>query len=326
MAIKCVGKKTKFYPDSFLNLFIKAEVAICFKLFIAENMQVRNSKLAPGLYIVATPIGNARDITLRALDVLTSADVVVCEDTRITGKLFSMHNVSTPLKAYHEHNGEKMRPKILAHLNDGQAVALVSDAGTPLISDPGYQLVAAVREAGYEVFSVPGASSPVAALSIAGMPSDRFLFVGFLPPKTKARQGALSNIGDIAATLIVFENAKRLAALLSDIYNVLGDRDVAVCRELTKKFEEVKRGNASGLAAHYQETGPPKGEIVVLIHGRSDADVLWEKKDVERALIIHLEASGTRQAADEVAALSGWRRREVYQLALESQSENGGGR
>ena len=288
-------------------------------------MQAHSTHLATGLYVVATPIGNARDITLRALDVLAGADVVLCEDTRITSKLFSLHGLTTPLLAYHEHNGAKIRPKILDRLAAGQAVALVSDAGTPLISDPGYQLVAAVQAAGHEVVAVPGPSSPVAALSISGMPSDRFLFAGFLPPKSKARQTSLSELADIAATLVLFESARRLPALLADIAEVMGDREVAICRELTKKFEEVRRGGAVALAAHYAAAGPPKGELVVLVRGRGAQDHVWEKDAVVAALRERLSVSGTREAAEAVAKLSGWRRRAVYQLALEVQDQNDGG-
>ena len=289
-------------------------------------MQARTTQLDAGLYIVATPIGNARDITLRALDVLTSADVVLCEDTRITGKLFSLHGLATPLLAYHEHNGAKMRPKILKRLSAGHAVALVSDAGTPLISDPGYQLVSAAQAAGHDVMTVPGPSSPVAALSISGMPSDRFFFAGFLPPKSKARQNSLSELSDIPATLVLFESARRLAALLADIVTVMGDREVAICRELTKKFEEVRRGPATALAAHYADAGPPKGELVIIVRGRGAQEHLWDRDAVMEALAEHLSASGTRDAADAVAALSGWRRRAVYQLALELQTDQDEGR
>lgn len=288
-------------------------------------MQTRNSTFSSGLYVVATPIGNARDITLRALDVLAAADIVLCEDTRITGKLFALHGLKTPLQAYHEHNGEKIRPKILARLSEGQVVALVSDAGTPLISDPGYQLVTAVQAAGHEVVSVPGPSSPIAALSIAGMPSDRFLFVGFLPPKSKARQTSLTGLADFAATLVLFESARRLPALLADIETVLGDRDVAICRELTKKFEEVRRGPVSRLIADYAREGPPKGELVVLVRGRAAEELLWDKDAVMQALSLQLAHAGTREAAASVAATSGWRRRDVYRLALDLQEKLGGG-
>ena len=293
-------------------------------------MQIRNTKLETGLYVVATPIGNARDITLRALDVLMAADLVLCEDTRITSKLFSLHGLNTPLLAYHEHNGEKVRPKILSRLAEGQVIALVSDAGTPLISDPGYQLVSAVQAQGHEVISVPGPSSPIAALSIAGMPSDRFLFAGFLSSKSKARQNSLSELAELAATLVLFESARRLPALLADIVTVLGDRDVAICRELTKKFEEVRRGGAVALAAYYDENGPPKGELVVLIKGRSAQDLLWDRAAVVEALTDQLGSAGTRTASDTVAELSGWRRRTVYQLALElladkSEAQDGSG-
>ncbi|MGC6475965.1 MAG: 16S rRNA (cytidine(1402)-2'-O)-methyltransferase [Parvibaculales bacterium] len=301
-------------------------VAISAKLFFVKNMQeipntdfLQGETIAPGLYVVATPIGNARDISLRALDVLAGVDVVLCEDTRITKKLFALHGLSNKMQAYHEHNGDKMRPKILGWLAEGQSVALVSDAGTPLISDPGYPLIVAAREAGAKIVSVPGPSSPMAALSIAGLPTDKFMFLGFLPSKKNARQKALQDVVSLSATLVLFESAKRLTALLGDIDYILGARQVVVCRELTKKFEEVVAGTAAGLKAQYEASGPPKGEIVVLIKG-AEALEKWSKAEVETALHTQLPEKGTRRAADEIAILSGWPRREVYQLALAQQN------
>ncbi len=296
-------------------------VAICLKLFSARAVRQIKQNFKTGLYVVATPIGNMRDITLRALDILACADLVLCEDTRVTRKLFSHHGLATPLQTYHEHNGEKMRPKVIARLAKGEVIALISDAGTPLISDPGYQLISNVRHEGFDVIAVPGASSPIAALSIAGLPPDKFMFFGFLPPKTKARQKALLEVRDLCATLIVFESAHRLASLLADIHHVLGDREVAVCRELTKKFEQVKRARAENLIAYYQGAGAPKGEIVVLIKGAHGQDAKWDADELRGALVLALVKVGTKKAADEVAELSGWSRRDVYQLALKLQNE-----
>ena len=317
---KCVRKKTKIVKPHIRM------VAILAKLFFVKHMQeisntvsLRPDMIAAGLYVVATPIGNARDISLRALDVLAGVDVVLCEDTRITKKLFALHGLSNQMQAYHEHNGDKMRPKILNWLAAGKSVALVSDAGTPLISDPGYPLIVAARAAGANIVSVPGPSSPMAALSIAGLPTDKFMFLGFLPPKKTARQKALQDVASLSATLVLFESAKRLSALLGDIDHILGAREVVVCRELTKKFEEVVAGTAADLQAQYNEKGPPKGEIVVLIKG-AGALAAWSKAEVEAALLAQLPEKGTRRAADEVATLSGWARREVYQLALAMQS------
>src|SRR5690349_3066557 len=198
-------------------------------------------KAAAGLYLVATPIGNLGDVTLRALEVLAGSDVIACEDTRVTRKLTERYGIATPLTPYHEHNAAEARPKLLARLAEGQAVALVSDAGTPLISDPGYKLVRAAREAGIDVIALPGASAVLAALSVAGLPTDRFFFEGFLPPKQSARQKRIAAIAAIPATLILFETGPRIADSLTDLAAGLGAREAAVCRELTKLHEEVKR-------------------------------------------------------------------------------------
>ena len=223
--------------------------------------------LSPGLYLVATPIGNAADITLRALDVLGRADALACEDTRRTRALMAMHGLALgrrPMVAYHDRNGAARRPQILGWLGDGRSVAYASDAGTPLIADPGYRLVEAARAAGHEVYGVPGPSALLAALSVAGLPTDRFLFLGFLPPRRPARRTALAEVAGVKATLVAFESPRRIAATLADMATVLGEgRPAAVARELTKRFEEVRTGALGELAVLYAgET--PKGEIVVL--------------------------------------------------------------
>lgn len=281
---------------------------------------------ASGLYIVATPIGNARDITLRALDVLERAHKVYCEDTRITKKLFSLHGIRRRPHSYHEHNAAAVRSEILNHLDKGLSVALVSDAGTPLISDPGYRLVNEVRDAGHDVFSVPGPSSPIAALSIAGFPSDRFMFAGFLPPKSAARLAALGELADVPATLVLFESPKRLAGLMRDIQSVMPARRAAICRELTKAFEEVRVGTPEDLLDGLQKDGAVRGEIVVLIHPPADREKMSEA-EVRDILASALKSQKLKTAAGRVAALSGWSRRDVYQLALglsdASQAEDG---
>lgn len=287
-----------------------------------DKISLRHDKLEGGLYIVATPIGNARDITLRALDVLRHADKVLCEDTRVTSKLFSLHGLTTRLTAYHEHNAEKMRPVILQALHDGEAVALVSDAGTPLISDPGYRLVRACRDEGLEVRAVPGVSAPIAALSIAGLPSDKFMFVGFLSAKKTQRRKALESHQNIPATLMLFESAKRLTGLLTDINDIMGARPVAICRELTKKFEQVLSGTAAELLAIYERDGTPKGEITVLIHPPTENMDEWNAAEVEASLRTALADMHTREAANLVAAQSGWSRRGVYQLALQISAKH----
>lgn len=204
-----------------------------------------DAPLAPGLYVVATPIGNLRDITLRALDVLHAADLVLAEDTRVAGKLLSAYGLSARLERYDEHGAERTRPKAMAALAEGKRVALVSDAGTPLVSDPGYRLVKAAAEVGFPVFPIPGASALLAGLSVAGLPTDRFLFAGFPPPKSAARRTFLEELAGLRATLVFFEGGSRLAASLADMAAVLGDREAVVCRELTKLYETVIRGRLS---------------------------------------------------------------------------------
>jgi 16S rRNA (cytidine1402-2'-O)-methyltransferase len=271
--------------------------------------------ISPGLYIVATPIGNLRDITLRALDTLSGADFVLAEDTRTTKRLFAHYGISTALEPYHEHNAAKVRPAIVERLVGGARVALVSDAGTPLVSDPGYKLVRAAVEAGVRVYTVPGASAAVAALTVAGLPSDRFLFAGFLPPRGAARRGALAELRAAPATLIFDEAGPRLGAALADMAAVLGDRPGAVARELTKLYEEVVRGPLSELAARYADA-PPRGEIVVLVAPPDGAALDAGDTEVDARLAAALQTLSLRDAADQVAGTTGRPRREVYQRAL----------
>ncbi|MFW2541296.1 16S rRNA (cytidine(1402)-2'-O)-methyltransferase [Primorskyibacter sp. 2E107] len=268
--------------------------------------------------MVATPIGNARDITLRTLDILRDADVLAAEDTRSLRRLLEIHGVplgERPLIAYHDHNGARARPRLLAALEAGQSVAYASEAGTPMISDPGFDLMRAAQEAGYPTTSAPGASAVVTALTLAGLPTDRFLFAGFLPNASGARKKALGELGPLPATLVFYESPKRLGAMLSDAAQVMGDaRDAAVCRELTKKFEEVRRGTLAELAAFYGET-QAKGEIVVLI-SKGEAPVVSETV-IEDAIKEALETMSVRDAADSVSARLGVKRRPVYQLAMQ---------
>lgn len=287
---------------------------------VSKPMTHAKGGLKSGLYVVATPIGNAKDITLRALDVLMQADKVYCEDTRITKKLFSLHGIQRKPDSYHEHSSDHVRAEILHHLENGLTVALVSDAGTPLISDPGYRLVKEVRDAGQEVFSVPGASSPVAALSVAGFPSDRFLFAGFLPTKSAARQTALGELVDIPVTLVLFESPKRLTGLLKDIDAVMPDREAAICREMTKAYEEVLVGAPAELIETLDANASARGEVVVLIHPPAARERMSEA-DVRESLRVALQSQPLKTAAARVAALSGWSKRDVYQLAL-TFSEN----
>jgi 16S rRNA (cytidine1402-2'-O)-methyltransferase len=281
--------------------------------------KVPGKPLAPGLYIVATPIGNLRDITLRALDVLKGADAVLCEDTRITSRLFSAYGIDRPLVAYHDHNARKVMPRILDRLRDGQVLALVSDAGTPLVSDPGYRLVRQAVKNGVAVTPIPGASAMLAALAVAGLPTDRFLFAGFLPEKSGARKRALEDVADIGATLVFYESPRRLAASLADMADVLGARDAAVCRELTKLHEEARRGPLDELARHYNEAGAPRGEVVVLVGPPAEAEE--PVQDVDALLRAALEETSLKDAAARVARLTGAPKREVYNRALELASK-----
>ncbi|NQV84917.1 MAG: 16S rRNA (cytidine(1402)-2'-O)-methyltransferase [Rhodospirillales bacterium] len=271
-----------------------------------------------GLAIVATPIGHSRDITLRALDIIEQADTIACEDTRVTAKLLSLHGLSRPLVAYHEHNAEKMRPELIKRLKQGQTVALVSDAGTPMISDPGYKLVRACLDEDIPVVPIPGASSVLAALVVSGLPTDRFFFAGFLPPKTVARKKALGSLINIPGSLVVLESTRRLAGSLADMADVLGPRPAVVARELTKMFEELRHGPLPALAEHYRNQGPPKGEVTIVIGPPSDHIV--DDRDLDQRLADALKDCSVRDAADIVAAATGLPRRQIYARALALKS------
>ncbi|MBT8001565.1 MAG: 16S rRNA (cytidine(1402)-2'-O)-methyltransferase [Rhodospirillales bacterium] len=272
-------------------------------------------KPQPGLYVVATPIGNARDITLRALDVLRTCDVIACEDTRVTGKLLSLHDISAKLIPYHEHNAEKARPAIIKRVKNGETVALVSDAGTPVVSDPGLNLVQAFADEGLPVTALPGPSATLTALVLSGLPSDRFLFAGFLPSKSGKRKKALGELANTPATLIFLESAKRLATSLADMAEILGPRPAAVTRELTKMFEEVRRDSLEVLAETYAAEGAPKGEITIVV-GPPKAEQTATAEDIDEMLVEALKAASVRDATAEVAEVTGWPKRDVYARAL----------
>ncbi len=270
-------------------------------------------QLSPGLYIVATPIGNLGDITLRAIDTLRGAAAIACEDTRITGKLLHHLGLEKRMIRYDDHAGENDRARLLALATEAP-VALVSDAGTPLISDPGFRLVRAAREAGIAVTSLPGPSAAVVALTLSGLPSDRFLFAGFLPAKDKARRDTLAELAAVPATLVFYETAPRLDDALAAIGEVLAGREVAVARELTKKFEECRSGPAADLAAHYR-AHPPKGEIVLLVGPPVAAPA--SAADADALLRAELAAAKPSQAAARVAKATGLDRKMLYARALE---------
>jgi 16S rRNA (cytidine1402-2'-O)-methyltransferase len=270
--------------------------------------------LEPGLYVVATPIGNLRDITLRALDILGAVDRVYAEDTRVARKLLDAYGLKPRLGIYHDHDADAARAEILAALAAGASVALISDAGTPLISDPGFKLARAALEAGHRVFPIPGPSALLAGLVASGLPSDRFLFAGFLPPKQAARRAALAKLAEIDATLVLFETGPRLPDALADMADVLGARPATVARELTKLFEETRRGALDELAAHYAHAGAPKGEIVVVIgppvQGEEVSD---EALDAFLAGVIE---HGVKEAASRAAEALGVPRKRAYARAL----------
>lgn len=273
------------------------------------------SNLAPGLYITATPIGNASDITLRALNVLKDCDVIVAEDTRVTARLLAIHGISRPLLSYNDHNAPSMRPRLLAKLRDGARLALVSDAGTPLISDPGLKLVRAALAENLPVTPVPGPSAALAALSAAGLPTDRFLFAGFLPAKRSARRAALETLCSVPASLVFFESSGRLAAALADMADILGPRDGAVGREITKLHEEFRRAPLTKLAAHYAKAPSPKGEITVVTAPPPPAQAPGTAR-IDALLTSALPFMPVRAAAALVAEATGATRRTVYARAL----------
>jgi 16S rRNA (cytidine1402-2'-O)-methyltransferase len=270
--------------------------------------------LAPGLYVTATPIGNARDITLRARDALAACDLIAAEDTRVTSKLLSIYGISKPLTAYNDHNAARERPKLLAKLKGGARVVLVSDAGTPLVSDPGYKLVREVLAEGLPVHALPGASAPLTALALAGLPTDRFLFAGFLSHKQGERRSALEELRSLRATLIFFESPQRLGAALADMMEIFGNRSAAVARELTKLHEEVRRDDLAALAKHYADAEPPRGEVTLLVGPAPDAEPDYAR--AEKLLADALQFMPVRAAADLIAEALDLPRRETYNRAL----------
>jgi 16S rRNA (cytidine1402-2'-O)-methyltransferase len=267
----------------------------------------------PGLYLVATPIGNLRDITLRALDVLAAADLVLAEDTRVGAKLLSAYGLSRPLERYDDHAGQRVRPKVIEALKAGRVVALISDAGTPLVNDPGFRLVREAVKAGVAVHPVPGPSSVLAALTLAALPTDRFLFAGFPPPKQGARRSFLEELRPVRATLVLFETGPRLHESLTDMAETLGSRPAAVARELTKLYETCIRGTLPELAAD-PRLSEPKGELVVVV-GPGAAEAA-SAEDADAALASALERLGPAEAASEVARALGLPRRDLYRRAI----------
>lgn len=269
--------------------------------------------VSPGLYIVATPIGNLRDITLRALDVLRAADVVLAEDTRVAAKLLSAYDLKKKLIRYDDHAGPQVVPEILERLRAGQVIAQISDAGTPLISDPGFRLVEAARDAGAKIHPIPGASSVLAALCLAGLPTDRFMFAGFMPVKSAARQTFLGEFVSLRTTLVFFETGPRLHAALTDMLTILGDRGACICRELTKLYETGHRGTLASLVSD-PALAEPKGEIVIVVAPPVEQP---SAESLDDALRLALEHYSPSDAAKQLADVFGVPRKVIYQKALE---------
>jgi 16S rRNA (cytidine1402-2'-O)-methyltransferase len=285
--------------------------------FVAFGLRAEAEPIAPGLHVVATPIGNLRDITLRALGTLAAADAVIAEDTRVSRTLLAHYGIATPLVTYHEHNAAAMRPVLLERLRKGEKLALISDAGTPLVSDPGFKLVAEALAENIPVTSAPGPSAVLAALVVAGLPTDRFFFEGFLPVKSGARRARIAELAAIPGTLVLFESARRLAETLTDLAAVLGPRQAAVARELTKHFESVRRGELAALAADYEREGPPKGEIVLLVAPPYEGAPALDAAALDAKIRAAMEKFSLKDAASVVSAETGRPRREVYARAIE---------
>lgn len=270
-------------------------------------------KYPPGLYLVATPIGNLEDITLRALNFLRLADMIFCEDTRVSRKLLEAYALKKSLKSYHDHNAEEMRPKIMSALREGKRIALISDAGTPLISDPGYKLVRAAIKEGLYVTSLPGPTAVITALTLSALPPHPFCFLGFLPPKTSQAETVLKRYEALPATLLFYESPQRLLKTLNTCLKVFGHRQGVVARELTKKFEEVKRGSLEELLLFYEKEGPPKGELVLLIEGRQGTGVALNLEDLLRDA---LKSKSLKASVKEIQEKTKRPRKEIYEAAL----------
>jgi 16S rRNA (cytidine1402-2'-O)-methyltransferase len=301
------------------------EHALATKHYTLHGQSIPAPALAPGLHVVATPIGNLRDITLRGLDVLAAANLIACEDTRRSRKLLDHYAIRAPLAPYHEHNAATARPRLIARLRDGAAIALISDAGTPLVSDPGYKLVRAALAAGVTVTAVPGPSAALAALTVSGIASDRFVFAGFLPAKEAQRRSHIAALKSIPVTLILFETAPRLGGALADLAAAFGPRAAAVCRELTKLHEEIRRDNLEQLARDFASDTHVRGEVVLVIAPpQQEHDV--SISDLDAMLRAALDRVSLKEAVAEISACTGAPRRGVYQRALALRMEHEHGR
>ena len=285
------------------------------RTFLVHGVAVPAPPLAAGLYVVATPIGNLGDVTLRALSILAAADAILAEDTRVSRTLLARYGLKTPLSPYHEHNAAEARPRALRRIAEGQALALISDAGTPLVSDPGFKLVAEAVASGLAVTAAPGASAALAALCVAGLPTDRFFFEGFLPPRSAARRERINALAAVPGTLVIYEAPSRLAETLRDLAAELGPRPAAVARELTKLHEEVRRGRLDALAAEFADGEAPRGELVVVV-GPPQMREAVDGAALDREIVEALLSLSVKDAAAAVAAKHGLPRRQIYARAL----------
>jgi 16S rRNA (cytidine1402-2'-O)-methyltransferase len=295
------------------------------RTFLVGRTEIPVRPIEPALYLVSTPIGNLGDITLRALETLAAADIVACEDTRVSRVLLERYGIRRRTVAYHEHNAAEAGPRLLAALGEGRSVALISDAGTPLVSDPGYRLVGEAIAAGIRVVPIPGASAPLAALAASGLPSDTFLFAGFPPARDGQRRARLEELGAVPATLLFFESPHRIADSLAAMRDVLGAaRAAVVARELTKAFEELRRGTLAELAEHYAQAGSPKGEIVVCVAPPAQAGPP-DAADMDRLLLSLAAEMPASKAAGEAARMTGTPKQALYRRLLELKDGGGGG-
>ena len=281
-------------------------------------MNDENKELKPGLYIVSLPIGNAKDITLRAIDCLQNVDEIYCEDTRVTNKILSIHKINRGLKNYHDHNGEKVRPQIIKKVKDGKSIALVSDAGTPLISDPGYKLVSELRDNDLYITAVPGVSSPITALTLSGLPTNNFYFLGFLPTKIQPRRNLLEDVKTLKTTIIIFETANKINKTLKDLIDILGNRKIAICREMTKKFEEVITGNIEYVAKEIA-LKKLKGEIVIVLYSDKQKD---EEINLEEIINSFKGEYRPSELAKIISDQTGFSKNIIYNKIIKLKEEN----
>lgn len=306
-----------------MDEIVTAERSDDARSFVIGGAVIPVRPLEPALYLIATPIGNLGDVTVRALETFAAADIVACEDTRVTRILLERYGIRRKMIAYHEHNEAEAASRLVAAVQDGRSVALASDAGTPLVSDPGYRLVQEAIKEGVRVVPIPGASAVLSALTVSGLPNDTFMFAGFLPVKAGQKKSRIEALADVPATLIFYESPRRLADTLEVMAAVLGDREAVVARELTKTFEELRRGSLPELAAHYAQTGAPKGEVVLCVAPPGER-AEQSKADTDQMLIGLAAEMSAAKAAGEAARMTGQKKSDLYQRLLKLKADNGG--